>query len=66
MKKLKIMLQDWKNQTAIKNIIHIHGTSDRILPIRFAKPDIKVINGGHLMTLNKADELTSIIRGLVK
>ena len=55
----------WKNQTELKNLIHIHGTVDRILPIRFVNCDFKVNNGGHFMILNKANELTKIIRELV-
>ena len=56
----KIVL--WKNQSQIKNIFHIHGSSDRILPFRHVKPNSTIINGGHLMTLNKADELNEVIR----
>ncbi len=52
----------WTNQTQTKNIFHIHGTSDRILPLRFVKCNTKIKNGGHLMTLNKADELNNILR----
>lgn len=52
----------WKNEITPTNGIHIHGTSDRILPIRFAKFDSKVENGGHFMTLNKAEELSEIVK----
>jgi pimeloyl-ACP methyl ester carboxylesterase len=52
----------WKNKTEHKNLIHIHGSSDRILPINFVKWNIKVEKGGHFMTLNKAEELTKILR----
>jgi len=52
----------WPNQAQTKNIFHIHGTSDRILPLSFVSCDIKIKNGGHLMTLNKADELSNILR----
>ncbi|WPR76254.1 hypothetical protein [Algoriphagus sp. NG3] len=52
----------WTNQTQTKNIFHIHGTSDRILPLSFIKCDQTVKNGGHLMTLNKADQLNNIIK----
>jgi hypothetical protein len=53
----------WKNQTLIKNIFHIHGTSDRILPLRYLiKCNTTIQNGGHLMTLNKSDELNKIVR----
>lgn len=52
----------WKNKTENKNSVHIHGTSDRILPMKFVKWNLKVENGGHFMTLNKASELTKIVR----
>ena len=55
----------WTNQTELKNLKHIHGTADRILPIRFINCNFKVNNGGHIMTLNKANELTKLIRKLV-
>ena len=52
----------WTNQTKTKNIIHIHGTSDRILPLKFVNCDLIVKDGGHLMTLNKPNELNNILR----
>ncbi|MEA5404462.1 alpha/beta hydrolase [Arcicella sp. DC2W] len=56
---------NWKNDIVHKNLKHIHGTSDRILPYCLVKSDIKVNGGGHLMTLNKAEELTKVIRNLL-
>ena len=55
----------WSNRIQLQNIIHIHGTSDRILPFAFVKADVGIKGGGHLMTLNKADELTAVIRKLL-
>lgn len=52
----------WRNQTETKNTFHIHGTSDRILPFKFVNCNSKIKNGGHLMTINKADELNNILR----
>lgn len=52
----------WENETPIKNTTHIHGTSDRILPFRFVTCDYKIQKGGHFMTLNKAEELSQILR----
>ncbi|MBL7901495.1 MAG: alpha/beta hydrolase [Bacteroidia bacterium] len=51
----------WKNQAQLKNIFHIHGTSDKILPSSFIKCNILVANGGHFMVLNKSDELNEIL-----
>ena len=55
----------WTNKTQLKNLMHIHGTADRILPIHFVSCDFKIKNGGHFMTLNKSTELTQLIRELV-
>jgi len=52
----------WTNKTQTKNLFHIHGTSDRILPFKFVYSSSTIKNGGHLMTLNKADELNNILR----
>lgn len=54
-------LMTWKNTNPQKNIIHIHGTSDRIFPISPIKSDIKVQGGGHFMMVNKSVELSKII-----
>jgi pimeloyl-ACP methyl ester carboxylesterase len=51
----------WKNKITPSGIIHIHGKKDRILPIRFVHCDYK-IDSGHLMVLNKAEEIINIIR----
>ncbi len=53
---------NWTNTTQPRNVFHIHGTSDRILPIKFVSCDIKIKDGGHLMILNKADQLSIILR----
>ena len=52
----------WKNVTLPKNTFHVHGDSDRILPLKFIKADVIVKNGGHFMTLNKAEEMNRILR----
>jgi pimeloyl-ACP methyl ester carboxylesterase len=53
----------WTNQRKLDNVLHIHGDKDKILPINSVKCDFVIKDGGHLMTLNKAEELSKIIRG---
>lgn len=55
----------WQNTTIHPNLKHIHGTADRILPYQFVSSDLTIEQGGHLMTLNKAGELTKAIRSLL-
>lgn len=52
----------WKNETCLQNLIHIHGTKDRVLPIRYVSFDIKITDGGHLMTVNKAVEISKLLK----
>ena len=55
----------WKNQQIIPHVIHIHGTSDKILPYRHIDSPLKIVNGGHLMTLNKSEEIAGLIRSFL-
>lgn len=56
----------WQNTFVHKNLKHIHGTADRILPIRFVKSDVKIVDGGHFMTIDKFDELNIVLENLIK
>ncbi len=51
----------WNHEERSANIIHIHGDADRVLPIRYTKPDIVIRNGGHLMIYDKADEISNLV-----
>lgn len=53
---------NWENMTIPKNAIHIHGTKDRILPLKFVQYDIEIQGGGHFMTMNQHQELNGIIK----
>ena len=54
----------WQNSKIAKNTIHIHGTSDHIL--RYVKNCIWIKHGGHLITLNRAKELSDILQKILK
>ncbi|HEY0262676.1 MAG TPA: alpha/beta hydrolase [Chitinophagales bacterium] len=55
----------WNNEEKLNNVKQIHGTADKLLPIKYADYDVKVSGGGHFMTISQADELTRIIRELI-
>ncbi len=45
---------NWKQSQSIDNIIHIHGSNDKVFPIENIKGNvIKVKNGTHVMIINK-------------
>ena len=55
----------WQNKIIPSNITHIHGINDRILPYKFVKSNISVNNGGHLMIIENADEVSSLIKNII-
>ncbi|GAA4791892.1 hypothetical protein GCM10023231_19780 [Olivibacter ginsenosidimutans] len=56
------VILSWKNTEIPNRLIHIHGTKDRLLPLRFVNADIIIDGGEHLMTINKAKEVSKAIR----
>lgn len=56
---------NWKNKTAPQNLYHIHGNMDRIFSIKKIKPDYTIHNGGHLMILNKSEEVNECISSIL-
>ncbi len=52
----------WKNEKRPENLIHIHGTLDRVLPYYKLKGcDYTIKGGSHFMIINKAEEINAII-----
>ena len=58
-------ITNWSQRTILPNIYHIHGTADRILPLKFLKPNAEVSNGGHLMVFSNHDAITALIAGRI-
>ena len=56
----------WQQTKTLPNITHIHGTIDHIFPIKHIKDCIEIQNGAHVMILNKAKEINSIILTILK
>ena len=53
----------WSNNTYPKEVFHVHGTADRIIPSKKVRPDVWVQGGSHIMIYNRADEVNRIISG---
>jgi pimeloyl-ACP methyl ester carboxylesterase len=52
----------WSHTERLSEIVHIHGSSDHLLPYRYVQADYLVKGGGHLMVMNRAEEVNSILR----
>jgi len=58
---------NWDNVERASNITHIHGSGDKILPMRFtSKPDVVIKGAGHFMVYANAEEIMGIILPIVK
>ena len=52
----------WENTEGMTNVVHLHGNSDRILPLKNIKQvDFVIENGGHLMIYNQAKTITEVL-----
>lgn len=52
----------WDNNLIPDNYIHIHGTNDEIFPIKYVKPSHKIEKGTHYMIMDRAKEISDIIK----
>jgi pimeloyl-ACP methyl ester carboxylesterase len=53
---------NWERKNAPENIIRIHGSKDKVLPILNFKPHHLINAGGHFMIANRADEISDILK----
>jgi pimeloyl-ACP methyl ester carboxylesterase len=58
-------IMNWRNHTTPDNIIHIHGSADKLLPLRYVKADHVVDGGTHVMTLDKKEEISRLLKELI-
>lgn len=58
-------IMHWNNNTIPKNLVHIHGTADKLLPYRLVKADFSIQRGTHLMIMNNADEISVLLKQLI-
>ncbi|MCY7420364.1 MAG: alpha/beta hydrolase [Chitinophagaceae bacterium] len=55
----------WQNKSIPANVIHIHGSGDRLLPAKFVKAHYIVDKGRHIMIMDKAEELSALLKTLL-
>jgi len=52
---------NWRSEPLAAPYIHIHGSHDEVLPMRFTTPTHIISKGGHLMVMNRAGEINAIL-----
>ena len=54
-------IMNWKQQYYLENLVHIHGSADRIFPIKKILNAIEIPNGGHFMIVSEASKIEQLI-----
>jgi esterase/lipase len=52
---------NWEQEKPLNNVIHIHGTSDHVFPIKHIENALEIEGGTHVMILTKAKKISKII-----
>ena len=52
---------NWENCERPNGIFHIHGNTDRMLPVKYTRPDVVIDKGSHFMVWTKAGEVSRIL-----
>lgn len=56
---------NWKNDWRPVNLFHIHGSKDRIFPLKNIRADFVVPDGGHFMLMNKSENVNEILKEII-
>jgi pimeloyl-ACP methyl ester carboxylesterase len=55
----------WDNTIVPTNVVHIHGSADRLLPYRYVQAHHTIANGEHVMVMDKASQVSELLKKLV-
>ena len=55
----------WENKTIPEKLIHIHGSRDEILLVKYTQPTYIIPKAGHLMVMNRAEEINRILKEIL-
>ena len=58
-------LLNWDNELIPENVLHIHGTHDKVLPYKNVTCNYTIEKGQHLMVMQHADTISSLLKELV-
>ena len=52
---------NWENDTRPASLYHIHGKLDKILPLKYTKPDAVIDKGSHFMVWTRAGQVSQLL-----
>jgi len=54
-------MSEWNHPDKVENLYHIHGSADRLIPLKIVKPDNVIEGGGHLMVYAQHEDISRIL-----
>lgn len=59
-------ISNWQNDFVPENVVHIHGSADRILPIKYIKADKIIKDAGHFMTMTHSTQISTYLKEIIE
>ena len=59
------MILNWERENINSEVIHIHGSNDHTIPLKYVSCNYKIEKGSHLMTLTRGEEINDIIKSIL-
>ncbi len=56
---------NWNNTVIPQNVIHIHGSADKLLRYSYVKADYTINKGEHVMIMDNAEELSELLDKII-
>lgn len=56
----------WERDQPVPEVIHIHGDSDIVFPLKYVKAQHLVEGGTHVMILNKGSKVSKLLENIVE
>lgn len=57
---------NWNQPERLPGIVHLHGSNDHMLPLKYTHADFVIKGGGHLMIFNRAAEVNKILNEVLR
>lgn len=56
----------WQQEMPASDITHIHGSLDRLFPIKHIPADYTIESGAHFMVIQQAKEISEVLNGILE
>lgn len=56
-----VQMSRWDRKEKAANLFHIHGTADKLIPIKLVNPDVRIEGAGHLMVYAQAEQMSGLL-----